>query len=120
MFKVDTSGYSYLVLGAIFLAPICWAISTPSVFSVMAAALIIYSVLVTMYYCHVDGMSFAQALGAMSAKYSSGCANITILYIWIIVLVYLVYGMYLTAFGMIKGRSHSRDRWLHFLNSQLR
>ena len=119
MFKVDSSGYAYLVLGAVFLAPICGAFSVPSFFSLSTSALIIYSVAMPMYYCHVDGMSFAQALGAMSAKYSSGCANITILYIWMVVLVYLAYGMYLTALGMIKGRPYSRDRWIQFLNSQL-
>ena len=120
MIRFDSTIYAPLVIGALYVWPICWAIRYPSIQSVSLTLLVVYSVSAALYFCHVDGLSLSEALGRLSSRYASGCANLTIIYIWLVVLYYFAYAVYFAAHGMHKGRDYSRERWVKFYNSKFK
>src|SRR5580658_2655500 len=93
-------GWIYLILMALIgvglLAVQGWAWKS-------AGALVLLQLVFCWVYCSVPEMNLAQALGAMGAELCSGCANFTILYIWLPLSDYYLFALGATLGGIFKG-----------------
>lgn len=66
----------------------------------------------TIYMCNLPGRSFPMALGDMLAPYCSGCANLTMLYIFFIAAYWFVRAAILSLGGLKHGRGWCQAGWL--------
>jgi len=64
-------------------------------------------------------VSFLGTLGVLTKDYTSGCGNITLLYIWIPILAYWLRGSWYALSTLWRGRTHAQNQWLAFVLKQL-
>ena len=63
------------------------------------------------YYNSLDRLSFFDGLNVISASMMSGCANITLLYLPLVLAVVYFIAAFNTVLGLFKGRSYTQERW---------
>lgn len=67
------------------------------------------------HFCSSPQVSFIGGIHIISSKLTSGCANITILYLFpFLAIVYLIF-TFLTIMGLFRGRKYTQDKWIHFI-----
>ena len=64
-------------------------------------------------------LSWWKGLRVICASYMSGCANITILYIFPLLLVYYVRMIWATYMGVFKGKKHTQQWWLKTVSNRV-
>jgi hypothetical protein len=66
-------------------------------------------------YCSSPSLSFVDGMNIISSRLTSGCVNITMLYLFPFLLcVYLAFVVF-TFIGFVKGRLYTQEKWLHFI-----
>ena len=66
-------------------------------------------------YCSSSYVSFWTGIHIISARLSSGCFNLTILYLLPFLVVVYFISIFFTLEGLISGRERSKERWSNFI-----
>lgn len=61
--------------------------------------------------CSAPALSYYEGLGAMTGRFIGGCVNLTILYIFFVILLFHVLGALLTLGGLIAGKGWTEKRF---------
>ncbi|MCX6358469.1 MAG: hypothetical protein NT029_01580 [Armatimonadetes bacterium] len=72
----------------------------------------------TTYMCNLPGRSFPMALGDMLVPFCSGCANLTMLYIYFIAAFYFFRAAVLSVAGLKHGRAWTQTEWLRMYGGE--
>ncbi len=64
------------------------------------------------YYNSYDELSFFKGLNVISASMMSGCANITVLYLPLVLIVIYFIAAFNTLIGLFKGRPYTQEKWV--------
>jgi hypothetical protein len=67
------------------------------------------------HYCSSPELSFVNGIHLISARLSSGCLNITILYLLPFLLFTQVWFILQSILGVIKGRRYSQEKWIQYV-----
>jgi hypothetical protein len=107
--------YGFVLIALITLWPLL-LLGAWSSGSVVASIAISIGVLALVWrYCSSSYVSFWTGIHVISVRLSSGCFNLTILYLLpLLVIVYLI-SIFFTLAGVITGRSHSQEKWANFI-----
>lgn len=101
-----------LVIGWPFLLLI-WSLSLPLVIFLFVISFLL--LILVWHYCSSPSVSFMDGIHIISSRLSSGCMNITILYLPAFLLfVYLVFVIF-TFIGIRKGRIYTQNKWNNFI-----
>ena len=65
----------------------------------------------TFKYIKIDNLDFDDQFCAIAEHYMTGCANITIVFIFPVLFYYYLYAMIYTVQGLLKGKQYTRDNW---------
>ena len=65
--------------------------------------------------CNLPGLSLWDGLKVISSRSMSGCANITILYIYPLLFYIYVVAAYHSLIGLFQGAEYTRERWLRLV-----
>ena len=84
--------------------------------SVIAGVVVCVGLLALVWrYCSSSHVSFWTGIHVISARLSSGCFNLTILYLLPFLVVVYFISIFFTLEGIISGRDRSKERWSNFI-----
>lgn len=114
--KTPISIYAYLLLIIIIGCPfliLIWDYPIVLALELLTADIILLALV--WYYCSSRYVSFINGIHLISGKLTSGCANITIVYLLpFLFLIYLEF-VFFTILGFFYGRSYTQKKWLNFI-----
>ena len=113
--KADPAGYAGIFFGMLVLVPVILAVALArhagNTVHIVAAVANVALLALVWYYNSGPSLSLWKGFVEICRDMSSGCANITILYIFfLLAAVYLIAAVN-AAIGVFKGRAVSQDRW---------
>jgi hypothetical protein len=112
---VPSKTYSYLLVLVVTLWPLFLLLNNTPLWKIaMLIALSIGLLALVWHYCTSKEDSFVNGLAVIAASLSSGCANITILYLLpFLIIVYLIF-VFHTIIGLGSGRHYTQHQWAKF------
>lgn len=107
--------YGVLLIAVVTLWPFLlsgsWSIGT-----VVASVAVCVGLLALVWrYCSSSYVSYWTGIHVISARLSSGCFNLTILYLLPFLVVVYFISIFFTLEGLISGRDRSKERWSNFI-----
>jgi hypothetical protein len=107
--------YSVVLIALVTLWPLLLSGSW-SFGSVIASIIISVGLLALVWrYCTSSYISFWTGLHVISVRLSSGCFNVTILYLLPFLVVVYFISIFFTLEGLIIGRARSQEKWANFI-----
>ncbi len=111
IFPVFPWMYAVLFLFLLLTWPF-YALASISVVALCSVLLVNTTIfLAVAWFTHSPELSFWRGLRIICSSYSIGCANITILYIIPVLLVYYIRMMWATWMGFRRGKSYTEQWW---------
>lgn len=111
LISVPGRTYAYVAFAVGVFTPVLVAVSFPSVLTIIGTLIVEAIILFPVFYCSTAQYSFLSAMGDLSGRYCSGCANITIAYIWVPIAFYWLVALRFSILGLFKGRMESQRLW---------
>jgi hypothetical protein len=84
------------------------------------SAAFIASFVFTQWRCSSWAVSYWDALGTRCVALESGCINITLVYIFPLMMVFHIWFFVTALLSLIRGRAHAQVATLNFIKSSLR
>jgi len=107
--------YGVLLVAVVTLWPFLFSGSWSPVSLATSIVVSVVILVVVWRYCSSVYMSFWEGIHVISARLSSGCFNVTILYLLpFLVIVYLI-SIFFTLEGLFSGRTRSQERWANLI-----
>jgi hypothetical protein len=112
---IPLQAYGALFIAIVTLWPL-FLLGSWSPVSVISSIAICIGVLGLVWkYCSSSYVSFWTGINVISARLSSGCFNITIIYLLPFLVVVYFLGIYFTLSGLISGRAGAQEKWANFI-----
>ena len=107
--------YGVLLIALIIFWPLL-LLASWSLLSVILSIIISIGLLALVWrYCSSSYVSFWIGIHVISARLSSGCFNLTILYLLPFLIVVYLISIFFTIEGLITGRARTQDKWTKFI-----
>lgn len=110
MANVTPTDYAFVFIVLI----LAWPFSLLNNLWIFGACLIVNAIIfgITVYFTSSRRLSFWRGLKLLCDPYLSGCANITFIYIFFILIFYYVCAVFATGLGVYKGKTYTEDWWI--------
>jgi hypothetical protein len=114
---MPTKTYAYLLVIAVTMWPLFLLLNAVPLWKIILLIIFSIGLLALVWkFCSSAENSFINGLAVISACLTSGCANVTILYLLpFLVIVYLIF-VFHTVIGLGSGRQYTRYKWEQFTN----
>jgi hypothetical protein len=112
---IPVKTYAYILILLVTLWPL-FLLFTPMPFYKIAILIALSIALLTLVwnFCTSKETSFVNGVAIISATMTSGCANITIVYLLPYLLVVYVICVFQSVIGLLHGRSYTQTQWIKF------
>ncbi len=112
---IPVKTYAYILILLVTLWPL-FLLFTPMPFYKIAILIALSIALLTLVwnFCTSKETSFVNGVAIISATMTSGCANITIVYLLPYLLVVYVICVFQSVIGLVRGRSYTQAQWIKF------
>lgn len=112
---IPIQAYGVLLIAIVTLWPLL-LLGSWSPVSVMSSIAVCIGVLALVWkYCSSSYVSFWTGIHVISARLSSGCFNITIIYLLPFLVVIYLLCIFFTLSGLISGRARAQEKWSTFV-----
>lgn len=112
---IPIQAYGILLIALVTLWPL-FLLGSWSPVSVISSIAVCIGVLVLVWkYCSSSYVSFWAGIHVISARLSSGCFNLTIIYLLPFLVVVYIMGIFFTASSLISGRARAQEKWSNFI-----
>jgi hypothetical protein len=107
--------YPYLLILLVTLWPLFLLFTPMPLYKILILITLSIALLTLVWnFCTSKDTSFVNGLAVISATMTSGCANITILYLLpFLVVVYLIC-IFQSVVGLVRGRHYTQAQWIKF------
>ena len=114
---VTTKTYAYLLTLLVTLWPLFLLFTAMPLLKILMLIALSAALWVLVWkFCSSPEVSFINGLSVISATMTSGCANVTVIYLLpFLVIVYLIF-VFHTIVGLVRGRQYTQDKWIQFTN----
>lgn len=99
----------------VFAWPLFLAEAVPTPYLIIVLLVNGFIALNAWYQCSSRELPYFVGLNAISASLMSGCANITLLYLPLVLLVVYLCSIYYSVLGLLRGRQNAQSRWQAFV-----
>jgi hypothetical protein len=116
MALIPVTAYAYLFFLALIGCPFLVLIwDYPVALALEIIGIDIPLLVLVWHYCSSPQLSFVHGIHVISARLSSGCLNLTIIYLFpFLLFIYLLFIVY-SVIGIFKGRIFTQLKWLQFV-----
>ncbi len=112
---IPVKGYAYLLILLVTLWPLFLLFTTMPLYKILILIALSLALLTLVWnFCTSKDTSFVNGLAVISATMTSGCANITIIYLLpFLTFVYLIC-VFQSVIGLVRGRRYTQAQWIKF------
>lgn len=117
--RTPVTAYAYLFLAMVVGWPFLMLVWTLPIPLVVGLAVLNTALLALVWhYCSSPVLSFVNGIHILSARLSSGCLNLTVIYLLPFLAVNYLLFIGITLLGLARGRKYTQDNWVRFVGTQ--